>query len=72
MFTGPYYRYRTFDDYFRLPYSKYVDCFGFTVNTLKIVPLYISLYLAFSNLWPLDVSIVFYCSKDCNINYLLN
>ncbi|XP_045772314.1 lysophospholipid acyltransferase 7-like [Maniola jurtina] len=54
LLTGPYYRYRTFDDYFRLPYSKYVDCFGFTINTLKIVPLYISLYLALSNVWPLD------------------
>ncbi|CAH0719432.1 unnamed protein product, partial [Brenthis ino] len=54
LLTGPYYRYRTFDDYFHLPYSKYVDCFGFTINTLKTVPLYISLYLAFSNLWPLD------------------
>ncbi|XP_045497757.1 lysophospholipid acyltransferase 7-like [Colias croceus] len=54
LLTGPYYRYRTFDDYFRLPYSKYVDCFGFTINTLKAVPLYVSLYLAFSNIWPLE------------------
>ncbi|CAH2102801.1 unnamed protein product [Euphydryas editha] len=54
LLTGPYYRYRTFDDYFHLPFSKHVDCFGFTINTLKIVPLYISLYLAFSNIWPLE------------------
>ncbi|XP_059045340.1 lysophospholipid acyltransferase 7 [Achroia grisella] len=54
LLTGPYYRYRTFDDYFHLPYSKYVDCMGFTINTLKTVPLYISLYLALSNLWPLE------------------
>ncbi|XP_021192342.3 lysophospholipid acyltransferase 7 [Helicoverpa armigera] len=54
LLTGPYYRYRTFDDYFHLPYSKYVDCFGFTINTLRMVPLYISLYLAFSNIWPLE------------------
>ncbi|XP_053607344.1 lysophospholipid acyltransferase 7 [Plodia interpunctella] len=54
LLTGPYYRYRTFDDYFKLPFSKYVDCTGFTINTLKAVPLYISLYLALSNLWPLE------------------
>ncbi|XP_023941965.2 lysophospholipid acyltransferase 7 [Bicyclus anynana] len=54
LLTGPYYRYRTFDDYFKLPFSKYVNSFGFTINTLKTVPLYISLYLAMSNVWPLD------------------
>lgn len=54
LLTGPYYRYRTYDDYFHLPFSKYADCFGFTINTLKTVPLYISLYLAFSNIWPLE------------------
>ncbi|KAJ0177151.1 hypothetical protein K1T71_007160 [Dendrolimus kikuchii] len=54
LLTGPYYRYRTFDDYFRLPFSKYVDCFGFTINTLRMVPLHISLYLALSNIWPLE------------------
>ncbi|CAB3224078.1 unnamed protein product [Arctia plantaginis] len=54
LLTGPYYRYRTFDDYFHLPFSKHVNCFAFTINTLKIVPLYISLYLAFSNIWPLE------------------
>ncbi|CAH1645573.1 unnamed protein product [Spodoptera littoralis] len=54
LLTGPYYRYRTFDDYFRLPYSKYVDCFGFTINTMRMVPLYVSLYLALSNIWPLE------------------
>lgn len=54
LLTGPYYRYRTFDDYFYLPFSKNADCFGATINTLKAVPLYISLYLAFSNIWPLE------------------
>ncbi|CAG9786223.1 unnamed protein product [Diatraea saccharalis] len=54
LLTGPYYRYRTFDDYFHLPFSKYVDYTGFTINTLKMVPLYVSLYLALSNLWPLE------------------
>ncbi|KAG6442394.1 lysophospholipid acyltransferase 7 [Manduca sexta] len=54
LLTGPYYRYRTFDDYFQLPFSKYADCFGATINTLRTVPVYISLYLAFSNIWPLE------------------
>ncbi|CAD0199195.1 unnamed protein product [Chrysodeixis includens] len=54
LLTGPYYRYRTYNDYFYLPYSKYVDCFGFTINTLRMVPVYISMYLAFSNIWPLE------------------
>ncbi|XP_063824859.1 lysophospholipid acyltransferase 7-like [Ostrinia nubilalis] len=54
LLTGPYYRYRTFNDYFYLPFSKYCDCTGFTINTLKTVPLYVSLYLGLSNLWPLE------------------
>ncbi|XP_013199840.2 lysophospholipid acyltransferase 7 [Amyelois transitella] len=54
LLTGPYYRYRTFNDYFNLLFSKYVNCMEFTINTLKAVPLYISLYLALSNLWPLE------------------
>ncbi|CAF4834436.1 unnamed protein product [Pieris macdunnoughi] len=54
LLTGPYYRYRTFNDYFYLPFSKHADCFGSTINTLKAVPLYISLYLAFSNICPLE------------------
>ncbi|CAH2037622.1 unnamed protein product, partial [Iphiclides podalirius] len=54
LLTGPYYRYRTFDDYFHLPFSKYVDCTGFTINTLTKVPVYVSLYLALSNVWPLE------------------
>ncbi|KOB79401.1 Leukocyte receptor cluster member 4 protein [Operophtera brumata] len=45
LLTGPYYRYRTFNDYFFRPYNKYVDCLGFTINTLRMVPLYISLML---------------------------
>lgn len=58
IFLGPYYRYRTFDDYFNLPFSKHADCFLATINTLKIVPLHISLYLGFSNIWPLEVSAI--------------
>ncbi|XP_061377342.1 lysophospholipid acyltransferase 7-like [Danaus plexippus] len=54
LLTGPYYRYRTYEDYFKLPFSKHVDCFGFTINTLKAVPLYVTLYLALSHLFPLE------------------
>lgn len=54
LLTGPYIRYRTFDDFNNLPFSESVDTFAFTVNRLKFVPLYVSLYLAISNLWPLS------------------
>ncbi|XP_011554803.3 lysophospholipid acyltransferase 7 [Plutella xylostella] len=54
LLTGPYYRYRTFEDYFTLQYHKYADCLGETINTLRIVPVYVSLYLAFSTIWPLE------------------
>ncbi|CAK1547128.1 unnamed protein product [Leptosia nina] len=54
LLTGPYYRYRTFDDYFHLPFSKHVDCFSFTIHTLKMVPFYVALYLALSNVQPLE------------------
>lgn len=54
LLTGPYSRYRTFDDYFNLPFSKYADCTAATINALKCVPLYITLYLILSNYWPLE------------------
>ncbi|XP_041977915.1 lysophospholipid acyltransferase 7 [Aricia agestis] len=54
LLTGPYYRYRTFDDYFYRPYSKYADHMRFTADNLRIVPLYVTLYLALAKFFPLE------------------
>jgi lysophospholipid acyltransferase 7 len=52
--SGPYYTYHVFDDYFRLNYSKNVDCFAATLRRIKWVPLYVVLFLSASYIWPLQ------------------
>lgn len=52
--TGPYYSYRTFYDYFNLPYQKHADCLKATINKLKYVPIYVGLFLLADRIWPLE------------------
>lgn len=55
--TGPYFTYRTFRDYFELPFSQHADCLKATIDKLKWVPIYVGLFLLTSYIWPLSVSI---------------
>ncbi|KAG5670068.1 hypothetical protein PVAND_000354 [Polypedilum vanderplanki] len=52
--TGPYYTYKTFYDFFHLPFSKYVDYWKSTLERLKYVPIYVVLFLTASYIWPLE------------------
>ncbi|XP_026475218.1 lysophospholipid acyltransferase 7 isoform X2 [Ctenocephalides felis] len=52
--TGPYYSYKTFSDYLRLPYSKAADCMGETIKKLKWVPIFSILFLISENMWPVN------------------
>jgi len=52
--TGPFIRYRTFRDYFELPYSKYADWKKITIDKIKFVPVYAILFLIASHYWPLS------------------
>ncbi|XP_058830640.1 lysophospholipid acyltransferase 7 [Topomyia yanbarensis] len=52
--TGPYFTYKTFRDAIYLPFSTKADCYGATVEKLKVIPLYAGLFLLISYIWPLD------------------
>lgn len=66
LLTGPYYTYKTFYDYFHYPYYKYVDCWKATMNHLKYLPLYISLFIIADYIWPLEYALTeeFYQSRS--------
>lgn len=52
--TGPYFSYRTFYDYWKLPFSNYAPSYSETINKIKWVPLFAILYLLVSYVWPLS------------------
>lgn len=52
--TGPYYRYRTYLDYFEMPFKDYAPHITATIEKLKYAGLYCSLYLVANFLWPLE------------------
>lgn len=54
LLTGPYFTYKTFHDYFQLPFGANADCWKVTLEKLKWVPLYMGLCLAASHIWPLE------------------
>lgn len=56
MITGPYYRYRTYRDYFETPFKDYAANVTTTLEKLKYAGYYCALYLAANYIWPLDVS----------------
>lgn len=53
--TGPYYSYRTFDDYFRTGFNKYAPCGATTVKKLLFVPVYAAVYLLTTHYYPIKV-----------------
>ncbi|KAL5286735.1 MBOAT7 family protein [Megaselia abdita] len=52
--TGPFYRYRTFRDYFETPFKEFSKPLENTIEKLKGCALYASCYLVFSYIWPID------------------
>jgi len=52
--TGPYYRFRTFQDLYDTPYAKYAYCTADMLIRLSRVPIYVILFLFSGYLFPLD------------------
>ncbi|GFU03704.1 lysophospholipid acyltransferase 7 [Nephila pilipes] len=52
---GPYYKFRTYWDSLHLPYSSHVFANKFLKDRIRIVPLYVLLYLVGNYLYPLEV-----------------
>jgi len=52
--TGPYYRYRTFEDMHRGSWSPRVDRVSAALSRLSTVPIYVVLFLASGAIFPLD------------------
>ncbi|CAD6997890.1 lysophospholipid acyltransferase 7 [Ceratitis capitata] len=55
--TGPYYRYRTYLDYFEMPFKDYAPHINATLEKLKYACLYCVLYLAANYIWPLEYAL---------------
>ncbi|EDV59075.1 lysophospholipid acyltransferase 7 [Drosophila erecta] len=55
--TGPYYRYRTYMDYFEMPFKTHAPCVEATLKKLKYAAFYCALYLATNYMWPLDYAL---------------
>ncbi|KAH8298330.1 hypothetical protein KR018_005367 [Drosophila ironensis] len=55
--TGPYYRYRTYRDYFDMPFKTHAPSIEATLEKLKYAVFYCVLYLTFNYLWPLDYAL---------------
>ncbi|XP_033250031.1 lysophospholipid acyltransferase 7 isoform X1 [Drosophila miranda] len=55
--TGPYYRYRTYRDYFDMPFKTHAPCIDATIEKLKCASFYCALYLATNYVWPLDYAL---------------
>ncbi|KAH8263890.1 hypothetical protein KR038_009162 [Drosophila bunnanda] len=55
--TGPYYRYRTYRDYFEMPFKTHAPSIEATLEKLKYAVFYCALYLATNYLWPLDYAL---------------
>ncbi|XP_023177077.2 lysophospholipid acyltransferase 7 [Drosophila hydei] len=55
--TGPYYRYRTYRDYFQMPFKDHAPCVQATIEQLKAAVFYCSLYLLANYMWPLDYAL---------------
>jgi len=52
--TGPYYKYRTFEDLHAAEYSTHADCRGAVISRLTTTPLYLTGFLLSEYLFPLD------------------
>ncbi|CAN8002766.1 unnamed protein product [Ixodes hexagonus] len=52
--VGPYYRYRTYRDFFNAPYLTLVDRKSKCMERFKVFPFYVVLWIALNRLFPVD------------------
>ncbi|KAL7739461.1 hypothetical protein ACLKA6_011326 [Drosophila palustris] len=69
--TGPYYRYRTYRDYFEMPFKDHAPSVQATIEQLKWAVFYCSLYLLANYLWPLDYALSDEFYNDRSVFYRL-
>ncbi|XP_064537994.1 lysophospholipid acyltransferase 7 [Drosophila montana] len=69
--TGPYYRYRTYRDYFEMPFKDHAPCAEATIELLKSAVFYCSLYLLTNYIWPLDYALSDEFYNDRSVLYRL-
>lgn len=67
--TGPYYRYRTYRDFFDMPFNKYANCLETTLHKLKYVAMYAAIYLVANSIWPLEYSMTDEFFNDRSVIY---
>lgn len=68
IFSGPYYKFRTYYDMLHHNNTKNIDALGPALNRLKMIPIYASAFVVASEYITVNVSsvfVLFYCST-CN------
>ena len=64
--TGPYYRFRTFQDLYETPYVNYAECDFAMIKRIIRAPIYIVLFLITGYIFPLKVCLsryIFHTSR---------
>ncbi|XP_077291153.1 membrane-bound acylglycerophosphatidylinositol O-acyltransferase frj-like [Arctopsyche grandis] len=54
MLVGPYVRYRTYDDFLKLPFAQCSNSIEFLKTKLPYMPIYFTFYVIFEIIWPLE------------------
>ncbi|KAK9500873.1 hypothetical protein O3M35_002048 [Rhynocoris fuscipes] len=55
--TGPYFSYRMYLDMLNTPFGKYVNCWDQTIERVKLIPLYVVIFLALNKYFPFDYAL---------------
>jgi len=58
--TGPYFTYKTYNDFFKTDFGKYAQCEGSTLARIVKLPLLAAVYLLMVHYFPLQVWPRFY------------
>lgn len=69
--TGPYYRYRTYRDYFETPFKDHADYIGATLEKLKWCGFYGLIYVVANYIWPLSYALSSEFYEDRSVLYRL-
>ena len=69
--TGPYYRFRTFQDLYETPYVNYAECDFAMIKRIIRAPIYIVLFLVTGYIFPLKVCISKYLLQTSRLSICL-
>ncbi|XP_055382334.1 lysophospholipid acyltransferase 7-like [Condylostylus longicornis] len=69
LLTGPYYRYRTYRDYFNTPFRHYADSKNVTIKKLKWCAIYSIIHVITGYIWPINYAMEAEFYEKCSLLY---